>query len=309
MVRQWLFMLFLLPGAMLWCSTVASGADSHTDCTYPRARSATYTDGEGREHVYLVQEPRERADSQNLLIYLHGSAGKEEQGMNPHWGRNTFARLRTLLNDWGWVYVCPRDNEFRGLLRHLEERYRPGAIYLAGASSGGSAALREVKRFSSSYAGLVLLGPAIARRGHRDLDDIALPMWIVSGGRDRQVSAKCRVLAENLAALRVPCYYREIAGGRHSTPLEEVAWQKALEFLQSHRQEALSSGSPWLGAGLCRRSNGAGNGLRSQPRTGGGGDRQVQDNHLPARAPKSPPSFSSFCTLISAGLAIHYPAA
>lgn len=244
MAKRRLFRLGCMAGALLCCFGSAFGKSQQSRLPFPQVLSASYSDLADREHVYLVQEPAQLGVAPNILIYLHGSAGKEGQGMDPLWAKGTFARLRALLYQWGWIYVCPRDNEFRGLLRHLEERYRPGAIYLAGASSGGSAALREAKGFSSSYAGLVLLGPAIARRGNRDLEDIALPMWIVSGGRDRQVSVKCRVLAERLAALRVPCHYREIAGGHHSTPLEQVAWQKALEFLQDHRQIALPSGSP-----------------------------------------------------------------
>lgn len=236
MVRHCSLILYLMAVSMFWCSTGTSG-DKLIPLTFPQARSKTYVDAAKRMRTYRVQEPNDLGDAPNLLIYMHGSAGKEEQGMDPIWARGTFTRLRTLMNRWGWVYVCPRDAEFRGLLKHLREEYAPRAIYLAGASGGGSVALREAAKNPSSYAGLLLLCPAVKRGTRTDSDRLAMPVWIVSAARDREISKQCRLLAGELEALRSPFYYREIAGGHHGTPVEKVDWQKALNFLQQKKRD------------------------------------------------------------------------
>lgn len=224
---------------MFWCSTGTSG-DKLIPLTFPQARSKTYTDPAKRIRTYRVQEPKDLRDAPNLLIYMHGSAGKEEQGLDPIWARGTFARLRTLMNRWGWVYVCPRDAEFPGLLKHLREKYAPRAIYLAGASGGGNVALREAANNPSSYAGLLLLCPAVSRRSRNYSGQLAMPVWIVSAARDREISRQCRVMARELKALQSPFFYREIAGGHHGTPVEKVDWPKALDFLQQKQQDIVA---------------------------------------------------------------------
>ncbi len=239
MVRHCLLILCLVAGCILWCSTGSAGSGQRLS-VFPQTRSETYAAPDKRIHVYRVQEPETLGDSPNILIYMHGSAGEEEQGMDPFWARGTFARLRALMNRWGWVYVCPRDAEFPGLLKHLRQRYAPRAIYLAGASGGGNVALREAANSPSSYAGLLLLCPAAGRRGRNYSGRLAMPVWIVSAARDREISRQCRGMARELEALQRPFVYREIAGGHHGTPVERVDWQKALEFLQQKNREVLA---------------------------------------------------------------------
>lgn len=241
MVRHCSLILWLMAVSMLWCSTGASGTNKINQQTFPEARTETYSDPEKRIRIYMVQEPEDLKDNPNVLIYMHGSAGKEEQGMDPVWAQGTFARLRTIMNRWGWVYVCPRDAEFHGLLKHLGEKYGPKNIYLAGASGGGHAALWEAEKNPSSYAGLLLLCPAIERRKRNDPSTLAMPVWIVSGEKDREITKKCRALVRKLKALQSSCFYREIAGGHHGTPVEKVDWQKALEFLQGKRRDVVAS--------------------------------------------------------------------
>ena len=241
MVRHFSLCLGLMTVSMLWCSTGVSGKDYLNQHTFPASRTETYSDPAKKPRIYQVQEPKALPDHPNLLIYMHGSAGKEEQGMDPLWERGTFARLRTLMNRWGWVYVCPRDAEFAGLLKHLEEKYAPQNIYLAGASGGGNIALWEAQKNPSAYAGLLLLCPAI--QGSRKINPgpSAMPVWIVSASKDRNITQKCRALVKQLEALQSTCFYREIAGGHHGTPLQKVDWQKALEFLQGQRSEVVVS--------------------------------------------------------------------
>ena len=241
MVRHCSLCLGLMTVSMLWCSTGVFGKIDLNPHTFPAARTETYSDSDQRTRIYRVQEPEERKVHPNVLIYMHGSAGKEEQGMDLLWERGTFARLRTLMNRWGWVYVCPRDAEFKGLLKHLQQTYDPKEIYLAGASGGGHVALREAERNPSAYAGLLLLCPAIEGRKRSNPSKLSMPVWIVSGGKDRKITRKCRALVSQLEALQRPCFYREIAGGHHGTPVEKVNWQKALEFLQWKRREVVAS--------------------------------------------------------------------
>lgn len=241
MVRNLSLCLGLMAVSMLWSSTGVSGGNYLNQDTFQAARTETYRDSEKRLHRYQVQEPKDFQAKPNILIYMHGSAGKEEQGMDLQWERGTFARLRILMNRWRWVYVCPRDAEFDGLLKHLEETYAPQDIYLAGASGGGNIALWEAQRNPSAYAGLLLLCPAIKRRKSNNPSPPAMPVWIVSATRDRKITQKCRVLVRELESLQSPCFYREIAGGHHGTPLQKVHWQKALEFLQGKRRELVAS--------------------------------------------------------------------
>lgn len=241
MVRHCSLCLGLMTVSMLWCSTGAFGKIDLHPQAFPTARTETYRDPDKKLRIYRVQEPEVRQERANILIYMHGSAGKEEQGMDPLWERGTFSRLRTLMNRWGWIYVCPRDGEFIGLLKHLEEKYAPQGIYLAGASGGGHVALREAEKNPSAYAGLLLLCPAIKGRKSKNLDTLSMPVWIVSATKDRQITRQCRALVRQLKALQTSCFYREIPGGHHGTPVEKVAWQKALEFLRGKRQEVVAA--------------------------------------------------------------------
>jgi len=244
MVRHCPLILWFMAASMLWCSTAAAGKNETQQHTFPEARAETYRDPDQKTRIYMVQEPKDLRDSPNILIYMHGSAGKEEQGMDPIWERGTFARLRTLMNSWGWVYVCPRDAEFRGLLRHLRAKYGPKDIYLAGASGGGHVALWEAEKNPSAYAGLLLLCPAIENRKRNHPGKLVMPVWIVSADKDREITRKCRELVRKLKALQGACFYREIEGGHHGTPVEKVNWQRALEFFQEKKRDIVASLPP-----------------------------------------------------------------
>ena len=223
--------LCIIAATMVLGSTEASGEGGKPQA-YPEANRETYRDPAGKERIYMVQEPAGLKNSPDILIYMHGSAGKEEQGMDPVWENRTFARLRTLLNQWGWVYVCPRDAEFDGLLKHLKEKYRTNNVYLAGASAGGHEAIAEAVRNPSSYAGLLLLCPAFRNGTRDDPARLTMPVWIVSGEKDRRITEQCRKLVRKLEELKKPHIYREIKGGHHGTPLEKANWEQALAFLQ-----------------------------------------------------------------------------
>jgi hypothetical protein len=221
------FVSCLITGFLILISTNSFGG-------FPEAKTETYLDAAGKTHLYRVQEPKYSVDSPNILIYMHGSAGKEEQGMDPEWSERTFTRLRELMNNWGWVYVCPRDAEFKGLLSHLKDKYRPQAIYLSGASAGGYHAISEAEKNPSVYAGLLLMCPVIKERKSHDPEKLSMPVWIVTGEKDRRITGKVRSLVKKLKELKKSYFYREIAGGHHGTPVEKVDWGTALRFLQEH---------------------------------------------------------------------------
>jgi pimeloyl-ACP methyl ester carboxylesterase len=240
MVRHGSLFLHVAAAALVLFSTSVSGESGVPEHGFPEARTEAYRDAAGQARIYRVQEPGDLKQSPDILIYMHGSAGKEEQGMDPEWASGTFSRLRTLMAEWGWVYVCPRDVEFKGLLKHLGEKYKPGNIYLSGASGGGNAAIWEAAKNPSSFAGLLLLGPAVGRRRPSFPGNLAMPVWIVSGERDRQVTKQCRILVRKLEALKSPHFYREIEGGHHGSPVEKVDWRKALEFLREERRDFIA---------------------------------------------------------------------
>ncbi len=238
MARHGSLFLRVAAVALVLFSTGVSGESGISALTFPEAHAETYRDAAGKSRIYMVQEPDDLKQSPNILIYMHGSAGKEEQGMDPVWARGSFARLRTLMNGWGWVYVCPRDVEFEGLLKHLGEKYDPRNIYLSGASGGGKDAMLEAEKNPASYAGLLLLCPAIGRRNSPG--KIAMPVWIVSGSRDREISKQCRILVKKLEEMKRPHFYREIEDGHHGSPVEKVDWRKALEFLLEERRDVVA---------------------------------------------------------------------
>ncbi|MEI6083924.1 MAG: hypothetical protein WCS70_06445 [Verrucomicrobiota bacterium] len=195
----------------------------------PAVQKASYRDVFGESHAYLVQQPTKPAEHSQLLIYMHGAGGLEEQGMDPQWASRTFTRLRTLMNQWGWVYVCPRDEEFPGLLADLRKKYKPETIVLAGASAGGRVALTEASRAPKSYAGLILLCPAI--NGASDVSKLTMPAWIVSATGDEFITLNTRQLVGSLERAKKRHRYVEMPGGGHDTPVREVEWEKALWFL------------------------------------------------------------------------------
>jgi pimeloyl-ACP methyl ester carboxylesterase len=195
------------------------------------ATTSQYATADGNLHVYLVQEPETNRAGAPVFIYMHGMGGKEEQGME------IFPSLRSHLNDLGWIYVCPRDNEYAGLLAELESRYGRRKIYLSGASAGGRWALWEAERHPGRYAGLILMCPAVRRSSLiLDLSDdpLQMPVWIVCGEQDVVYAAASRWLTETLEKLARPVHYRQIPGGDHNDPCRQIRWAHALAFIEEH---------------------------------------------------------------------------
>lgn len=212
------FELSLLPSV----ASSAAGGNS-----YPEAKIVTYQSADGDSHVYAVQDSTHLVTQTHVLIYMHGSAGLEEQGMQ------LFPSLRRLLHARGWIYICPRDEDYKGLLREIENRYGKQPIFLSGASAGGSSAFEEAIRNPGAYSGLILMCPAISSAGVGNEVSrlLTMPVWIVAGERDNYSVEASRRLYQILNSGDHRVHYHEIPKGNHNAPLKQIEWERALDFL------------------------------------------------------------------------------
>ena len=214
---------------LVW--VVALAAAGAAWAAYPAERRVVYADAEGAERVYLVQEPA--GTPAGLFIYAHGAGGLEEQGMSPAGYQGSFKRLRTLLAQQRWVYVCPREPDFASLLPQLRARYGRLRTVLAGASAGGRRAYQELGRLPQGYVGAILLCPAVAREAGEPagLARARMPIWIETGAEDKRITESARWLARYLEAEGREHRYVEIAGGNHDAPVKLVDWRAAFAFV------------------------------------------------------------------------------
>jgi hypothetical protein len=201
----------------------------------PEFKKQTYKDGEGKEHIYLVQEPSADPIPKDgcVLIYLHGAAGKEEQGMDVEIYKGSFGRLRKLMNERGWVYVCPRDYKLEGLRKDLEKRYGKRKLFLAGASAGGDAVYRGARGTKGVYSGIIFVSPAITktvRETGRAVFDA--PVWMVCSAREH-ASWGCRPLAYEWKNKKKRFNYVELPGSDHDASVEQIEWEKAIDFVSA----------------------------------------------------------------------------
>lgn len=198
---------------------------------YPAEKTVEYRDAAGRQRVYLVQESTNQLSATNspILIYMHGAGGMEEQGMK------LFPRLRHILNAKGWIFVCPRNNEYVGLRADLEKRYGKRKIFLSGASLGGKMTLTELVSDRGAYSGIILMCAAVSKEeigGFTD-DLPAVPIWIVCGEKDAAYVEGSRALDKFLRDKSRPVFYHEIPGGNHDDPCFKIDWDRAIEFMES----------------------------------------------------------------------------
>lgn len=196
----------------------------------PVQKSVSYTDTAGKEYLYLVQEPAYASTATPVFIYLNGAAGKEEQGMQ------VFGDLRKLLNTTRWIYVCPRDYEYTGLRTSITEQYGNRPLIICGASAGGREAYLEAIKNPGTYAGVVLLCPALpaSRIRKQEFRTLTMPVVIVCGENDSLSTAASRKLALGLEKTNRNVLYREIPGGDHAAPLEKTGWPNVLKHIREH---------------------------------------------------------------------------
>ncbi|MHC4884980.1 MAG: hypothetical protein ACYTGH_07840 [Planctomycetota bacterium] len=215
--------------ALLCLPWTADGGEAKA--LYPKEKRVTYRDASGRTRVYLVQEPEPLKPGAKVLIYMHGAGGKEEQGMDVRYACRTFGRLRPLMNEMGWIYACPRDSEYKGLLEHLKKTYNPGQIVLAGASAGGASVVWEVGRNPAPYAGLILMCPAM--RSWKGIERFKAPIYVVGGEYDTMIRLRTLSFLRLLKKRGMKHTYIEIPKGDHGAPVEQIDWKVALTFVLS----------------------------------------------------------------------------
>ncbi len=107
-------------------------------------------------------------------------------------------------------------------------------IFLAGASAGGHYAFAEARRHPESYAGLLLISPAISgypEGGFGTPDFLQIPTWLTVGTDDGFITQVSSSLALDLRRHGLRHEFRLVEGGDHGTPLQTIDWAEALSFL------------------------------------------------------------------------------
>jgi pimeloyl-ACP methyl ester carboxylesterase len=208
---------------------------SGIEIAYSEAEHVQTLTGHGTEQHYLVQEPERLEPNAPILIYMHGADGDETQGMDPEYADGTFARLRSILYRHGWIYVTARIADFDGLKQELKARYGPRPFVLSGSSLGGAQSLREAMASPRAYAGVIVMCPALPMADAKPAKNLTMPVYIECGANDVLIAEVSRKMADTMKRRREPYVYVEIPGGTHRTPIEQIDWKRALDFVEAHR--------------------------------------------------------------------------
>jgi len=207
---------------------------SGIEIAYPEAKHVQTTTSDGWEQFYLVQEPESLEPNASILLYMHGADGDETQGMDPKYAKGTFARLRSLLADRGWIYVTARFADYDGLRKDLDAKYGPRPFILSGSSLGGSQSLWEAMTNPSPYAGVIAMCPALSLANAAPAERLTMPVYIESGENDALIAEVSRKIAATMKRGGRPYSYLEIPEGTHRTPIEQIDWIRALDFVEAH---------------------------------------------------------------------------
>ncbi len=126
---------------------------------------------DGEPETFLELDFRTGEPTPLLVIYLHGAASTQEQGMTAGIYHGAFEEWGATLAERGAVYLCPhyRGGSWLGpaaeaalveLLRLAREHYRPQRVILAGGSMGGTSALIFGALHPGTVDGIYALCPA-----------------------------------------------------------------------------------------------------------------------------------------------------
>ena len=177
----------------------------------------TYRMPNGATNVCLIQIPTNASPRSPLIIYMHGANHDERQGMQ------LFPILRQQVESHGWILVSPREYEYAGLKAKLVAMHGERPIYLAGASAGARASYREACRNPGSYAGAILIGPALEARNppsaYRNLRT-----FIVYGDQDGLNTATASWVVAALNRVGAPVKELVIRGEGHEAPYGKQDW-------------------------------------------------------------------------------------
>lgn len=128
---------------------------------------------DGSAQTFLEKDYRAdtEAEAPLVVIYLHGAASHQDQGMTSGIYHGAFDLWHETLSSRGAIYICP---EYRGgswmgpaaeadlgeIIRLVRERYTVGRLILAGGSMGGTSSLIFASRQPHSIDGVIALCPA-----------------------------------------------------------------------------------------------------------------------------------------------------
>ncbi len=128
---------------------------------------------DGKKASYLVKDFRAPATRRCPLavVYLHGAASHESQGMTRGLYGNAFGKWANEFAARQAIYLCP---EYRGgswmgpaaesdlleIFHWLHRQHAPEKVILLGASMGGTSALIFAARHAEQLDGVIALCPA-----------------------------------------------------------------------------------------------------------------------------------------------------
>jgi len=128
---------------------------------------------DGSAQTFLEKDYRENAgDAASLVvIYLHGAASHQDQGMTSAIYDGAFDRWHQTLSNRHAIYICPEyrggswmgpaaEADVREIIRLARERHSGSQLILAGGSMGGTSALIFASRQPQSVDGVIALCPA-----------------------------------------------------------------------------------------------------------------------------------------------------
>jgi pimeloyl-ACP methyl ester carboxylesterase len=77
--------------------------------------------------------------------------------------------------------------------------------------------------------------PALPLADAQPATRLTMPVFIESGERDVLIAEVSRKIAATMKRSGRPFIYVEIPGGTHRTPIEQIDWVRALDFVEAHR--------------------------------------------------------------------------
>lgn len=197
-----------------------------------------------QEYALFVPESYDAKEPAPLVVLLHGLNSNPRQVMR-------YKGITKEAGERGYIVVAPygyngrgwygargkgKDGPFFGresdpdnlgelseqdvlnVLRVVREEFAidPARIYLMGHSMGGAGTLHLGSKYPGIWAALAPLAPAVDRRTSRLEAMKHLPVYVVTGDKDRLVRVESvRRWVEAMKELEMDHTYVEIAGGDH----------------------------------------------------------------------------------------------
>ena len=231
---------------------------------------------DGTRSPYVVYLPRRYAQEKcPLLLWLHGFGGVEGEGLND--------AFMDIADEFDYVVVMPRgrgsvfydclgEDDVMEILRRARKEFRtsPGRTFAAGASMGGTGALRLSSRHPDEFAAALAIcgwahwrfwyskwygpldAPESRHPAHVPLlaraDTIPalwnllhVPVYIMHGARDPIVDAdESRAAFGELSRLGYEVFFKEYARSKHKAFRRR--WRAAFRWFEG------AGARSWLGA-------------------------------------------------------------